>query len=148
MEQIAHTFGIDWRLLLIQAANFGLLLVALWYLLYRPVVRIIEERRQKIAQGVADANAATQRLSEVERSKSDILTKATRDAEDLVVSSKKRSELKEKQLLAEAEAKGARVLSDAGKRAEEERGRVMKEAQTEIARLAILAAEKVIKEKK
>lgn len=147
MEEILRTFGVNWELLVIQAVNFGLLLVALWYFLYRPLSRIIDARRAKIAQGVRDADVATARLAEVESSKSDILTKATKEAEGLVSLAKKRAGEEEKRLMGEAEHKSERVLSDAAKRAKEERERVMKESREEIARLAILAAEKVIREK-
>lgn len=148
MEEIVRTFGINWKLLLVQAANFGLLLVVLWYFLYRPVVRMIDARRAKIAQGVEDAEAATAQRAEIERSKSGILTHATREAETFLSLAKKRAVDEEKRLLAEAEGKGARLLMDSQKRAAEEREAVMKETRDDIARLAVLAAEKVIREGK
>ena len=58
MEQILGTFGIDWRLLLINAVNFGIVLLVLWRFLYTPVMKMLEERRQRVAQGVEDARAA------------------------------------------------------------------------------------------
>ena len=60
MEQLFETFGVNWKLLYIQGINFALLLTGLTYLLYRPLMRIIDERRDKIAEGVRTADAAAQ----------------------------------------------------------------------------------------
>jgi F-type H+-transporting ATPase subunit b len=48
--------------LLIQLANFLVLLVALNYILFRPVRRIIQEREQDIRSALGDANAAQKRM--------------------------------------------------------------------------------------
>ena len=64
MAQFFAAFGIDWRLLLVQAVNFGLLLLALWYFLYGPVLKMIDDRRAKIAESVKVAEAAARRLEE------------------------------------------------------------------------------------
>src|SRR3989344_5833992 len=62
MSQVLSVFGIDWRLLLINAVNFGLVLLALWYFLYAPVLKMLEERRKKVSDGVRDAESAKREL--------------------------------------------------------------------------------------
>ena len=64
MEQVLHVFGIDWKLLLINAANFGLLLAALTYFFYKPMMRMLDLRRDKIAHGVEAAQKAEAELKE------------------------------------------------------------------------------------
>jgi F0F1-type ATP synthase membrane subunit b/b' len=51
MGDLFAAFGINWKLLVIQAVNFGVLLLALWYFLYTPVLTMIDERK-KIASKV------------------------------------------------------------------------------------------------
>src|SRR3989344_5401181 len=67
MSDLFAAFGVNWKLLLIQAVNFGLLLAALSYFLYKPILKIIDERRHKIAEGVRTAEAAAERLEEAEK---------------------------------------------------------------------------------
>jgi len=55
MSELFSAFGVNWKLLLIQAVNFGLLLAALTYFLYKPILKIIDERREKVAEGVRTA---------------------------------------------------------------------------------------------
>ncbi|HEY5383337.1 MAG TPA: F0F1 ATP synthase subunit B, partial [Candidatus Paceibacterota bacterium] len=80
MGQVFAAFGIDWRLLLIDSINFGLLLLALWYFLYAPLTKMLEVRRQKVAGGVLDAEAAEAKLREIEEATGGILAKAGTEA--------------------------------------------------------------------
>ena len=49
--------NLDWSLL-IQAVNFGLLLLVLWRFLYRPFLAKLEERSQAIKKSLSEAQAA------------------------------------------------------------------------------------------
>ena len=148
MEQIIGTFGIDWRLLLLQAFNFGLTLLVLWYFLYRPVLRILDERREKIARGVRDAEEATEHVKLAEGKGKAMLSKAEKEAEELLGRANKHGAEREREMLAEAQKKSDRLLEEAVQRSAEERRKALDSSREEIARMAVLAAEKVLLEKK
>lgn len=147
MEQLFSTFGIDWRLLLIQAVNFGLLLGALTYLLYRPLLRIIDERREKIAEGVRTAEAAARRLAEAQAESEGIVGGAAREAEGLVAAARERAEGAGVEIVRDAQARADAVMKDAAQRAEEARRAALAASERDIARAAMLAAEKVLRQK-
>ena len=81
MNELFAAFGLNWKLLLIQLVNFGLLLSVLSYFLYKPVLRIIDERQKKIAEGVRIAEEATQRLADARVESDGIVGGAAREAE-------------------------------------------------------------------
>src|SRR3989344_4133427 len=145
MQELVETFGINWKLLLIQGINFGLLMVLLWYLLYRPVLNMIDAGREKIASGVRNAEEASRKLSVAESEGSAIVGKASRDAEDIVATARVRAEEKEALLIKTAEERAASLLSEVKARAGEERRQVLASAEQDIARAAVLAAEKILK---
>ena len=58
MEQLISAFGIDVKLITIQIINFVVLAGLLSYFLYKPVLKILDEREEKIKQGIADAEEA------------------------------------------------------------------------------------------
>lgn len=148
MSEILSTFGVDWRLIFIQAVNFGLLLLILWYFLYHPVLRMIEKRQGKIEQGVKDAEEAEVRLSKVDEQKEEIIKDATVRAGILVEEAKHHGDEKGEEILRDAAGKSERIVDDARKRAQEIKKQAFEESKEEIARLAVLGAERILREKK
>jgi F-type H+-transporting ATPase subunit b len=147
MSALFAAFGIDWRLLVIQAINFGLLLTALTYFLYKPILGIIDERQKKVADGVRTAALADQKLADAKVEGDEMVGKAAREAEGLVATARTRAEERGAEIVKTAEARAQATLKDAQERAEEAQRAVMKKSQQEIARAAMLAAEKILREK-
>ena len=55
IEQIATTFGVDWSHLLAQVVSFLIVCFILYRFAYRPIIKMLEARREQIAQGLANA---------------------------------------------------------------------------------------------
>jgi F-type H+-transporting ATPase subunit b len=147
MEKIIDVFGIDWRLLAIQAVNFGIVLFVLQVFLYKPIMKMLDDRKAKIAKGVKDAEEAGVKLANAEADAKKIVGAAEREARDTELLAKKAAEEKAAEIMHEAEAKRARELEEAKREAAEAKARAIAESQEEIGRLAILAAEKILKAK-
>lgn len=146
MQQLLATFGINGWLLLAQAINFGVLLAILWRFLYRPVLRIIDQRREKIAESVRTAEAAARRLEEAKEEGDKLVGDAARQAEGIALAARTRADERAGEILKEAQSKASTLMSEAEARAAEERRRVLAESEREIARAAMLAAEKILRE--
>ena len=58
MSELFSAFGVKWTLLSAQMVNFTIVLVALWYFLYKPVLAILAKRQELVTKGVADAKHA------------------------------------------------------------------------------------------
>jgi F-type H+-transporting ATPase subunit b len=147
MDAILHTFGIDWRLLLVNAVNFGILLAGLTYFLYKPLGKMLEERRQKIAKGVEDAHAAEVALSEIESSRKETLAKAGEEADAILSHSRQAAASKAKELMNQAEAAAARAIADAEKQGGELKNKAIEESKQEVAKMIVLGMEKLAKQK-
>ncbi len=146
MEQLFATFGLDWRLLLIQSVNFGVLLVMLTYFLYKPLMKVLDERRAKIEEGVRAAEAASQRLAHAKEEADGIVGDGARQAESLLASARSGAEEKKAQILREADERAQAALRDAQARIAESERQAFVKSEREIARAAMLAAEKILRE--
>lgn len=145
MEQLFFAFGIDGKLLIAQLINFGVLFVALTWLLYKPVMKTLDERRMKIAQGVEDAEAATQKLATADEEASKVVHGAESEAEGIVANAREAANAEKTRIMKEADARAAQVAIDADLRAKEAAAQALKGSEKEVARLAVLAAEKVLR---
>ena len=147
MQEILHAFGIDWRLIIIQIFNFGILVGILWYFLYTPLLKILRDREEKIQKGVADADAAAEMRAVADLTKQEIIKEAHTEAAKIVNRSTAHAEERSALLAAEAQEKIARTVKEAEKAAAELKAAALKESEAEIAKLAILGAEKILKER-
>ena len=147
MQQLLSTFGINWQLLIIQAVNFGVLLTALTYFLYRPLMKVIDDRRTKIAEGVRAAEAADQRLADAKSQADDLVGAGARESESLIATARARADQKSEEMLKTAQMKAENLVKEAQSRAIEEQRRIMRESEAGIARAATLAAEKILRQK-
>ena len=147
MDQLFDAFGIDWRLLIAQAVNFGVLIVALYFFLYQPVMKTLDERAKKIAQGVEDADRAAEKLAGADSAAAEIVGKADKEAADVLNSAREAATQEKARLVKDAEARAAAIEKDAEARAQEASAKLMRDSEKEIARLAVLAAGKAMQEK-
>ena len=145
MSQLFAAFGIDWRLLLINLLNFGILLWVLWYFLYEPLTNMLEARRQKIIEGVDKAKEAKHRLEEIEATRADMLAKAGKEADDSLAQARAAAVSKQRELIAASEASAAALLREAEAQAQELRREALEASKQEVAKLIVLGMERMQK---
>ncbi|MBP7770312.1 MAG: F0F1 ATP synthase subunit B [Candidatus Pacebacteria bacterium] len=145
MESILHTFGIDWRLLAINMVNFGLLMLGLWYFLYGPVMKMLEDRRQKVAKGVEDAEAAGRARQEIEGERSAVLSAAAQEADEALARARAAASARERELVEEAGRRAESIVAQAEAQAREEKAKAIADSKDEVAKLIVLGMEKVMK---
>ncbi|HUX36055.1 MAG TPA: F0F1 ATP synthase subunit B [Candidatus Paceibacterota bacterium] len=142
MSKILGVFGIDWRLLVVNAINFGLLLFLLKYYAYGPIMNALEARRQKVSEGVRNADLAERRLKSIEASKAEILAQAGKEADALLAHGREAGIAKEKEIIAEGEMAAVSLLKDAENQAKEMKAQAIAESREEVAKLIVLGMEK------
>lgn len=147
MEEIIKAFGIDQRLIIIQIVNFAILATALGYFLYKPVLKLLREREEKIAQGLKDAELASKAKSEADAEKQVVLSNAHKEAEAVSERAKNSAKQTEAELVEAAQAKAAAILKDAEVKGEQAKAEAIKASEKEVAQLAILATEKLLRER-
>lgn len=147
MEEVLKAFGVDWRLLIIQAVNFGLLLLVLWQFLYKPLMRLLDARRVKIEEGIMNAEKADKTLKKIDEEKAGILAKATKEGESVIERARKAGSDQERAIVASAEQKASSVMKAAEAEAAEAKKKALQESKAELAKLIVLGAEKLVREK-
>lgn len=145
MEEIIKVFGVNWKLLVIQVVNFGILLLVLHRFLYRPLLSLMEKRQQKIARGLSDAEEAEAKLKKIEEERAETMKNSFIEGERVVKEAKQRARSEERIIIEEAEDRSARIVAEAEKSAEDEKTKILTETREEIARMAILGAERILR---
>ena len=90
VEQIARTFGVDWPHLIAQTISFGIVCALLYWLAYRPILQMLDQRRQQIAQGLANAEKIKAELAKTEAQRHEVLAAAHVEAKALIEDAQRR----------------------------------------------------------
>lgn len=128
MQELITQLGIDWRSLASQAVNFLILLAVLRALVYKPVLKILKERKAKVEEGLVKAKEADRRLHEVDEVGREKLKEAESKALQMLRATEEKAKGVEAKLLEEAEKKEAEALK---------RTEVLLKAKAEESRLAM-----------
>ena len=146
MNQLLDAFGINAKLLIAQVVNFSILLAALTYFLYKPLMRVLDERQKIVSKSVEDAERAEEKLASADTVAAERVSVAEEKAEHIVTQARDTAKTERTRLIKEAEERAAALSADAEARAKETAVKTLRESEKEIARLAILAAEKTLRE--
>jgi F-type H+-transporting ATPase subunit b len=138
--------GINLGYLLVQIFNFLILFVVLRVWVYKPIVGLLERRRQSIAQGLEDARVAAEARANAEKEAEKIITEANRQASQLVAEAKDRAEMAARDVKASAEVDAAKAREKALAEVDEERNRILGDLRGQIAGISIAAAQKLVGE--
>lgn len=76
VAEIARTFGVDWVHLAAQTISFSIVCAVLYKFAYRPVLAMLEERRQQIALGLANAEKIKAELDKTESQRREVMAQA------------------------------------------------------------------------
>lgn len=146
MAQFFEAFGVEWHLLLAQVVNFAIVLVALWYFLYKPVMKMLSDRQEMVAKSVREAAQVEELFSHADAEAEARVQAADAEAEKIVALAREAGLTTQSEIVKDAEARAERIAADAKARAAEDVAQAKRESEQDIARLAVLAAEKILKQ--
>jgi F-type H+-transporting ATPase subunit b len=138
--------GINLTFLISQIVNFIVLLLILRAWAWKPIRRMLEQRRERIAQGLEDARVAAEARANAEKEAQAILGRAQAEANQKVRESADRAEQVAREIRAAAEKDVAGLRETAAGEAEQARTAALGELRGQVAALAIAAAQKLIGE--
>lgn len=146
MEELVKKFGLDLGLLIAQVLNFGVVLFVLWKFAYKPVLKVLSERQEKIAKSLDDAKAVAKKLGEAENLKQEKLLEARQAAQVVMETVEKESERYRQQRLKEIDAELAAMRQHARNEIAAEKMQALTDAKAELVNLVISATQKVVPE--
>jgi F-type H+-transporting ATPase subunit b len=139
-----EALGINLGFLIVQIIAFIILFLTLNAWIYKPMVNMMETRKQKIAQGLEDARVAAEARASAEKEAEKIIADAQAEAGKVVREATERAEAAGKDVKSAAEAEAVKAREAALAETEMERSRILGDLRGQVASLAIAAANKLV----
>ena len=130
--------------LIAQLVNFTILMVVLRLFLYRPFMRILDERKQRIAEGIEKAEQAASAASASESESARLIEEARAEARDFVARAQESAQELRTELETRARQDAEQIVSRARDEIALERDQAIQLLRGEFADLTIRAAERVV----
>lgn len=137
VAQIARTFGVDWPHLIAQIISFSIVCLLLYFFAYKRVLAMLEERRQRIAEGLANAEKIKAELAKAEVQRQGILSQANDHALKLIEEARAAAARVQEQETQKAIAAAEQIISKAREAAAADHARMLAELRREVGRLVV-----------
>jgi F-type H+-transporting ATPase subunit b len=140
IQQIASTFGVDWPHLLAQMISFSIVCILLQRFAYKPILKILEERRLQIAQGIAETEKIRAELARAEAKCRDIILQADGQATKLIEEAHAAAGRVQQQETQKAIAAAEQILIKSREAAAQEHAHMLLELKREVGQLVVQTA--------
>lgn len=144
ITMITEKFGISLPTLIAQMVNFCLVALVLYKFAVKPIAKTLDERQQKIADGLQYAEEMKTQLAEAERERAAKAKEAAQQAQRILSEAREQSkELIEKKTQ-EAANQAESIIRKASEATELERQKMLSDVRQEVARLVVATSSKVL----
>lgn len=147
MESLIETFHIDWKLLLAQIINFSVVFAVLYWFAFKPLAKVMADRADKIAKGLADAKAAEEKLVETQAEFNKTVAEAKKQASVILEKAARDAEEKKQQTITKAKEEIGAIISQEKQKIQAEKNQTLKELKKEVADLVVESVAKILEEK-
>ena len=136
--------GINLGFLASQVVNFTLLAVLLYVLLYKPILRMLDERKSRIQKSMADTEQAERRAAEAEQEYERMIENARKEGQKIIAQATETSQKVAADIKARAEEEAVEIKQQARVEATREREQLSTELRQEVGDLSIAIARQLI----
>ena len=136
--------GINLPGLVAQLVNFTILLVVLRMFLFGPIVKMVDERKRRIEEGLRASEAAAQAAETSQVAARQALDEARAEGRELVARAQETANRLRAELEQGARTDAERIVTRAREEIEQERQQAVQALRAEFADLTVRAAERVV----
>lgn len=144
VSKIFEQFGVNWQSFGAAVLNFALVAGVLYYFALRPVLKTLDARNAKIAEGLRFSDEMKAKLAEAEKAYQARLAEAATAAAAIGREASEHAKAFEERAMKDAAARAADLLRRAGEKIEQERGQMFASLRAEVSALVVETTAKVL----
>lgn len=137
VEKLAETFGVDWPHLVAQIISFCITCAVLYRWAYKPILKMLEERRQQIAQGLANAEKINAELARTEAQRKEVMLRASAEANQAIQEAHTAAARVQERETQKAIAAAEGIIVKSHEAAKQDYDRMLADLKREVGRLVI-----------
>ncbi len=144
MSELFKQLGINWMLIIAQIVNFAILAFVLTKFAYKPIIKLLEERKNRVADDIEKSKVLDSKIKEADSAKNEVLAIARQESEKIIKSSEKNARDIKETILKEASDEVSKIKEEAKKQIGNDREKTMQDMKKELGKLIALSVEKTV----
>ncbi len=144
IEAVAGQFGLNGQIFLAQLINFLIVLVVLWRFVYKPVVRFLDERAEKIEKSVKQAEEIEVRVKAIEVEREAVIATARKESAQILEKAHHEAEARGEEIVSAAKREVERVIAKGKQSLAADQEAMLRELRKEVIDLAMKAATRIV----
>ncbi len=149
--ELFSALGINLKILIAQFINFSIFFFVLYKFAYKPMLKFLDDRKQKIEKGLNDAEKANNKLIELEEKEKEIIAQANlggqKQAKKIIAQAKEAGEEKRVQMIQKTKEEIKNIVKKEKENIELEKNNAIKDIKKQTADLVAMSLKKVLNEK-
>lgn len=147
MEELVKTFHIDVKLIIAQLVNFFIVLAVLYKFAYKPVLKMLNDRSDKIDKSLDDAKKIEEKLAATEAENKTVIAEARKEAAVIIEKAGKLADEKRTEMINKAKEEIGQIINQEKEKMQSEKAETLKAIRSEVAELVSLSLEKLMDKK-
>jgi len=143
VTEIATQFGVTWQLLISQTVLFVIVALALKKFAYAPILKMLDERKNRIAEGISNADQIKKELASAQAKAQEILNQANAQGAKMIEEARAAAAQVQERETQKAIAAATDIVNKARQATEAEHARMLTELRREVGRLVVTTTAKV-----
>ena len=139
-------FGVEWQMLVSQGVSFAIVAAALYFAVFKPVMKAADERKRRIEQGLQDAQKAKEELANAKAEADKQTAEAAAQAAQILKEARDDAKRAQETAAREASAKAEEIRERANEQIERDKIKMREDLRGELSALVAEAAEAVVGE--
>ncbi len=144
---VLGSLGIDGKIFLAQLVNVSVVMFVMWKWVYRPLLKVMDERAKKIEKGLADAAESAALKQRAEADKDQVILEARLKAKSIIEEAQAAALVQGEAMIGKAKAEVEKIVVQGREQLQRSKAVMMDEAKNELGDLLVLAVAKVANEK-
>ncbi len=147
MDALISTFHLDIKLLLAQVLNFAIVFLILYFLVFRPLFKVMGDRSRTIQKGLDDAAEMEHRLEAAKAEQAEMIKEAKNEAAALLEEANRQAEARKADFISKAKEEVGMLINREKAKMQADKAETLREIRSEVAEMIKDGWEKILGEK-
>jgi len=139
------SLGINPTFFAAQLINFLIVVLVLWRFAYKPIVKMLDDRSEKIEKSLKQADEIEKRVTNLEGERETVIKKAKAQATKILEEARSEAELRKTETVSAAKREVERVVIQGKSQLVKEKEIMLREARKDMVEIAVIAATKILR---